>query len=108
MDDARDMYSSDVTATFRERRRLKGKKLYGNYAVEETIIISMVKGIDEMKKFDWRIAKIFIEIAMKVQIAQNVTPSRKHLESLRGPLWKGALWAYKIACQHLPWNLMLI
>ena len=40
VDDARDMYSRDATATFRERRRLKGKKLYGDYAVEETIAIS--------------------------------------------------------------------
>ena len=40
VDDARDMFSKDATATFRERRRLKGKKLYGNYAVEETIAIS--------------------------------------------------------------------
>ena len=40
VDDARDMYSRDATATFREMRRLKGKKLYGDYAVEETIAIS--------------------------------------------------------------------
>ena len=40
VDDARDMFSRDATATFRERRRLKGKKLYGDYAVEETIAIS--------------------------------------------------------------------
>ena len=40
VDDARDMYSRDVTATFRERRRLKGKKLYGDYAVEDMICIS--------------------------------------------------------------------
>ena len=38
--DAKDMYSRDTTATFRERRMLKGKKLYGDYAVEETIAIS--------------------------------------------------------------------
>jgi len=38
--DARDMYSRDATATFRERRKLKGKKLYGDYSVEETIAIS--------------------------------------------------------------------
>ena len=40
VDDARDMYSRDATATFRERRKLKGKKLYGDYSVEETIAIS--------------------------------------------------------------------
>ena len=40
VDDARDMYSRDATATFRERRKLKGKKLYGDYAIEETIAIS--------------------------------------------------------------------
>lgn len=40
VDDARDMYFCDATATFRERRKLKGKKLYGNYAVDETIAIS--------------------------------------------------------------------
>jgi hypothetical protein len=40
VDDARDMYSRDATATFREKRRMKGKKLYGDYAVEETIAIS--------------------------------------------------------------------
>ena len=38
--DAREMYSRDATATFREKRRLKGKKLYGEYAGEETIAIS--------------------------------------------------------------------
>lgn len=40
VDDARDMYSRDATAAFKERRRTKGKKLYGDYAVEETIAIS--------------------------------------------------------------------
>lgn len=40
MDDVRDMYSMDVTATFRERTRLKGKKLYINYSMEETMAIS--------------------------------------------------------------------
>ena len=40
VDDARDMYSRDATATFRERRKLKGKKLYGDYSMEETIAIS--------------------------------------------------------------------
>ena len=40
VDDAKDMYSKDAIATFRERRRLMGKKLYGDYAVEETITIS--------------------------------------------------------------------
>ena len=40
VDDARDMYSRDATATFRERRKLKGKKLYGDYAEEETIAIN--------------------------------------------------------------------
>ena len=38
--DARDMYSRDGMATFRERQRLKGKKLNGDYAMEETIAIS--------------------------------------------------------------------
>ena len=38
--DALEMYSRDATATFRERRKLKGKKLYGDYAGEETIAIS--------------------------------------------------------------------
>ena len=38
--DAREMYSRDATETFRERRKLKGKKLYGDYSVEETIAIS--------------------------------------------------------------------
>ncbi len=38
--DAREMYSRDATETFRERRKLKGKKLYGEYSVEETIAIS--------------------------------------------------------------------
>lgn len=41
MDDGRDMNSRDATATSRERRRLKGKKLYANYAIEETIAISI-------------------------------------------------------------------
>lgn len=40
VDDARDMFSRDATAAFRERRRMKGKKLYGDYAGEETIAIS--------------------------------------------------------------------
>ena len=40
VDNARDMYSRAATAMFRERRRLKRKKLYGDYAVEETIAIS--------------------------------------------------------------------
>jgi hypothetical protein len=40
VDDARDMYSRNATATFREQRKLKGKKLYSDYAVEETIAIS--------------------------------------------------------------------
>ena len=40
VDDARDVYSRDATATFRESKRLKGKKLYNDYAVEETIAIS--------------------------------------------------------------------
>lgn len=38
--DARDMYSRDATATFREQMRLKGNKLYGVYAREDTIMIS--------------------------------------------------------------------
>ena len=38
--DARDMYSRDATTIFRERRKLKGKKLYIDYAGEETIAIS--------------------------------------------------------------------
>ena len=40
VDDAREMYSRDATAAFRDRRRMKGKKLYSEYAVEETIAIS--------------------------------------------------------------------
>lgn len=40
VDDARDMYSRDATSAFRERRKMKGKKLYGDYGVEETIAIS--------------------------------------------------------------------
>jgi hypothetical protein len=40
VDDARDMYSRNATATFREQRKLKGKKLYSDYAMEETIAIS--------------------------------------------------------------------
>ena len=40
VDDARGMYSRDATATFRGRRKLKGKKPYSNYAVEKTIAIS--------------------------------------------------------------------
>ena len=40
VDNARDLYSRDMTSTFRERKRLKGKKFYGNYAVEETMAIS--------------------------------------------------------------------
>ena len=48
VDDARDMYSRDTTATFRDRQRLKGKKLYGNYVVEETITISS-EDEDDMK-----------------------------------------------------------
>ena len=40
VDDARDMFSRDATAAFRERRKLKGKKLYTEYAGEETIAIS--------------------------------------------------------------------
>ena len=46
--DARDMYSRDATATFRVRKRLKGKELYGNYAVEEAITISS-KDRDDME-----------------------------------------------------------
>lgn len=34
------MYFKDMHATLREWRRLKGKKLYNDYAVEETIAIS--------------------------------------------------------------------
>ena len=48
VDDARDMYSRVTTATFKKRKRLKGKKLYGNYAVEETIAMSK-KDKDDMK-----------------------------------------------------------
>ena len=40
VDNARDLYSRDVTSTFGERKRLKGKKFYGNYAVKETMAIS--------------------------------------------------------------------
>ena len=40
VDDARDMFSRDATAAFRERRSGKGKKLYNEYAPEETIAIS--------------------------------------------------------------------
>ena len=40
VDDARDMYSRDAIATLRERREIKGKKLYSDYVVEETIAIS--------------------------------------------------------------------
>ena len=40
VEDAREMYSRDATAVFREKRLLKGKKLYGDYALEETIAIS--------------------------------------------------------------------
>ena len=40
VDDARDMYARDATAAFRDRRRGKGKKLYSDYAPEETIAIS--------------------------------------------------------------------
>ena len=40
VDDARDMYGRDATAAFRERRRGKGKKLYSDYAPDETIAIS--------------------------------------------------------------------
>ena len=40
VDDVRDMFSRDATAAFRERRKMKGKKLYSDYAVEETIAIS--------------------------------------------------------------------
>ena len=40
VEDAREMYSRDATATFREKRLLKGKKLYGDYSMEETIAIS--------------------------------------------------------------------
>ena len=48
VDNARAVYSWDATATFRERRRLKGKKLYIDYAVEETITISS-EDKDDMK-----------------------------------------------------------
>ena len=40
VDDAWDMYSQDATATFREMKKIKGKKLYGDYALEMTIAIS--------------------------------------------------------------------
>ena len=40
VEDAREMYSRDATAVFREKRLLKGKKLYGDYSLEETIAIS--------------------------------------------------------------------
>lgn len=40
VDNARDMFSRDATAAFMERMRLKGKKLYSDYIVEETIAVS--------------------------------------------------------------------
>lgn len=48
VDDARDMVSRDATAAFWERRRLKGKKLYSDYAVEETVAKSS-KDEDDME-----------------------------------------------------------
>jgi hypothetical protein len=40
MDNTNDMYFKAATATFMERKRLKGNKFYGEYAVEETLAIS--------------------------------------------------------------------
>lgn len=40
VDDENEIYSNDPTTTFRERKMLKGKKFYGDYAMEETIAIS--------------------------------------------------------------------
>ena len=40
VDNEKEIYSSDPTTTFRERKRLKGRKLYGDYAMEETIALS--------------------------------------------------------------------
>lgn len=35
------MFLRDATATFKEGRKMKGRKLFGDYAVEETIAISI-------------------------------------------------------------------
>lgn len=35
-----DAASRDATMAFRERRKLKGKKLYSEYAVKETMVVS--------------------------------------------------------------------
>ena len=40
VDDAHDMYSRDSIAMFKERRRLKSKKFYGDYVLEEKIATS--------------------------------------------------------------------
>lgn len=40
INDTRDMFSRDTKAVFRKRRKLKGRKLYSDYVVEETIAIS--------------------------------------------------------------------
>lgn len=51
VNDARDMHSRDVITTFREKRTLKGKKLYNQYAHDETIaIISEDEGDVEFTK----------------------------------------------------------
>jgi hypothetical protein len=43
VDDARDMYSRDATEVFRERRKIKGKKLYSDYAVEDEDDMELAK-----------------------------------------------------------------
>jgi hypothetical protein len=48
-----DAASRDATMAFRERRKLKGKKLYSEYAVKETMVVSY-KDEDNMEQWrDW-------------------------------------------------------
>jgi hypothetical protein len=44
-----DAASRDATMAFRERRKLKGKKLYSEYAVKETMVVSY-KDEDNMEQ----------------------------------------------------------
>lgn len=43
VDDARDIYSSDATSTFRKMRTLKGNHLYSEYGMDNTIAINSIE-----------------------------------------------------------------
>lgn len=48
IDNTKDIFSKDTMATFKERRTLKGKKLYTKYPLDKTIAISS-KEVDDME-----------------------------------------------------------